>query len=105
MKTRILLAASAAVLAIAGCAKNESQNSAQSQAEETAEAAVSSPWPAFVDAFLEEYLPMNPTFYEYDLSAPRNDFGYTPTMSVQEIVDEALKFRETGAGDIIPTHV
>lgn len=50
-------------------------------------------------------LPMNPTFYEYDLSAPMNDFGYDPQLSVQEMVDEALKFRESGVGEIIPTHV
>ncbi len=50
-------------------------------------------------------LPMNPTFYEYDLSAARNDFGYNPTMSVQEIIDDALRFRESGSGEIIPTQV
>ncbi len=50
-------------------------------------------------------LPMNPTFYEYDLSAARNDFGYDPQMSVEEMVDEAVKFRETGSAEIIPTTV
>ena len=50
-------------------------------------------------------LPMNPTFYEYDLSAAKTDFGYDPHMSVQDIVDEAMRFRETGSSEIIPTQV
>ncbi len=50
-------------------------------------------------------LPANPTFYEYDLSAAKDDFGYDPQMSVQDIVDEALKFRESGSDEIIPTQV
>jgi UDP-glucose 4-epimerase len=48
-------------------------------------------------------LPMNPTYYEYDLSAAKNDFGYNPTMSVEEMVDDALRFKQSGAGEIIPT--
>lgn len=50
-------------------------------------------------------LPMNPTFYEYDLSAAKNDFGYDPQLSVQEMVDEALKFRAGESAEIIPTKV
>ena len=48
-------------------------------------------------------LPMNPTFYEYDLSAAKNDFGYSPTMSIEEMVDDALRYKQSGTGDIIPT--
>lgn len=50
-------------------------------------------------------LPMNPTFYEYDLSAAKNDFGYNPELSVQDMIDAALDFRESGSGEIIPTKV
>ncbi len=50
-------------------------------------------------------LPMNPTFYEYDLSAAKNDFGYDPQLSAQEMVDEALRFRAGESGEIIPTKV
>lgn len=50
-------------------------------------------------------LPMNPTFYEYDLSAAMNDFGFAPHLTVQEMVDDAVKFRSSGTGDIIPTRV
>lgn len=50
-------------------------------------------------------LPVDPTFYEYDLSAARNDFDYDPQLSVQDMVDEALRFRKNGVGEIIPTHV
>lgn len=50
-------------------------------------------------------LPMNPTFYEYDLSAAKNDFGYNPQLSVEEMVDEALKFRAGESQEIIPTQI
>jgi nucleoside-diphosphate-sugar epimerase len=50
-------------------------------------------------------LPVNPTFYEYDLSAAKRDFGYNPTMTVEQMVDDALRFKSEGAGDIIPTKV
>ena len=50
-------------------------------------------------------LPMNPTFYEYDLSAARNDFGYAPSLSVFEMVDEAIRYNEEGGGSIVPTKV
>ena len=50
-------------------------------------------------------LAMNPTFYEYDLSAARNDFGYSPGLSVFEMVDEAIRFNAFGGGGIIPTKV
>ena len=50
-------------------------------------------------------LAMNPTFYEYDLSAARRDFGYDPPLTVREMVDEAIRFRAQGTGDIIPTRI
>ncbi len=50
-------------------------------------------------------LPMNPTLYEYDLSAARNDFGYDPKLSLQDMVGEALRFQESGSSEIIPTTV
>ena len=50
-------------------------------------------------------LAMNPTFYEYDLSAARNDFGYSPSLSAFEMVDEAIRFNAFGGGGIIPTKV
>lgn len=50
-------------------------------------------------------LPMNPTFYEYDLSAARDDFGYDPQLSIQDMVDEAMRYRESGSNEIIPTKV
>jgi len=50
-------------------------------------------------------LPMNPTFYEYDLSAAKTDFGYNPQMSVEQMVDDALLYKSEGSGDIIPTKV
>lgn len=50
-------------------------------------------------------LPTNPTFYEYDLSAARNDFGYSPSLSLFEMVDEAIRYNAEGGGGIIPTSV
>ena len=50
-------------------------------------------------------LPMNPTFYEYDLSAAKNDFGYSPTLTLKNMVDEAIRYQTEGGGEIIPTKV
>lgn len=50
-------------------------------------------------------LPTNPTFYEYDLSAANNDFGYNPTLSLNDMVDEAIRYNAEGGGGIIPTKV
>jgi nucleoside-diphosphate-sugar epimerase len=50
-------------------------------------------------------LAMNPTCYEYDLSAARRDFGYDPQLTVFEMVDEAVRFRREGGGEMIPTRV
>ncbi len=50
-------------------------------------------------------LPLTPTFYEYDLSAPRGDFGYDPQLTVRDMVDEAVRFRREGSAAMIPTQV
>ena len=50
-------------------------------------------------------LATNPTFYEYDLSAAKNDFGYSPQNTVEQMIDEAVRYRAEGGGDIIPTKV
>lgn len=50
-------------------------------------------------------LAMNPTYYEYDLSAARNDFGYAPSLSIFDMVDEAVRYNAEGGGGIIPTKV
>ncbi|NQW19841.1 MAG: NAD(P)-dependent oxidoreductase [Chloroflexi bacterium] len=50
-------------------------------------------------------LATSPTFYEYDLSAARNDFGYSPSLSLFEMVDEAIRYDADGGGVIIPTKV
>ena len=50
-------------------------------------------------------LAMNPTFYEYDLAAAQNDFGYAPTLTVNDMVDEAIRYQSEGVGGIIPTNV
>ena len=50
-------------------------------------------------------LAMAPNYYEYDLSAARNDFGYDPQLSVFDMVDEAVRYNEEGGGGIIPTRV
>ncbi len=50
-------------------------------------------------------LATNPTFYEYDLSAAKNDFGYAPTLTLTDMVDEAIRYNTEGGGGIIPTSV
>jgi UDP-glucose 4-epimerase len=50
-------------------------------------------------------LAMVPNFYEFDLSAARNDFGYDPQLSVFNMVDEAIRYNVEGGGSIIPTEV
>lgn len=47
----------------------------------------------------------NPTYYEYDMSAARRDFGYAPKADVFRSIDEALRFEREGGGELIPTHV
>ena len=48
-------------------------------------------------------LPITPSYYEYDLSASMRDFGYDPPLSLRDMIDEAVGFRRTGAGSIVPT--
>ena len=48
-------------------------------------------------------LPITPTYYEYDLSASRRDFGYDPPLSLRDMIDEAVEHQKTGQGSIIPT--
>ncbi|MEX0763308.1 MAG: NAD(P)-dependent oxidoreductase [Dehalococcoidia bacterium] len=50
-------------------------------------------------------LPGTPTYYEFDLSAAKRDFGYDPQVGMQEMIEEAARFRNEGGGRIIPTHV
>jgi len=49
-------------------------------------------------------LATTPNYYEYDLSAARNDFGYDPQLSVFDMIDEAIRYNQ-GGGQIIPTKV
>ncbi len=53
--------------------------------------------------FTRVNLPMTPTYYEFDLSASKRDFGYAPPLALREMIDEALAYRQTGRGSIIPT--
>lgn len=46
-----------------------------------------------------------PTYYEFDLSAARRDFGYAPTVTMRDSIEEAARYRRDGGGDIIPTKV
>lgn len=48
-------------------------------------------------------LPVTPTYYEYDLSSAKRDFGYAPPLSIHDMIDEAVEHRKTGEGSIIPT--
>jgi nucleoside-diphosphate-sugar epimerase len=57
------------------------------------------------DSYTTVELPMNPTFYEYDLSSAYNDFGYTPTLSVFQMVDDSIKFRNGTFNEIVPTTI
>jgi nucleoside-diphosphate-sugar epimerase len=48
-------------------------------------------------------LPINPTFYEFDLTKAFNDFNYLPEWDVKMMIDDALRFSDTEKGSIIPT--
>lgn len=50
-------------------------------------------------------LPIIPTYYEYDLSASQRDFRYDPPLSLRDMIDEAIAYRQSGEGAIIPTKV
>ncbi len=47
-------------------------------------------------------LPSAPTFYEYDMSAARNDFGYAPEISFEAAVTEAIAYRDGASDAVIP---
>ena len=49
--------------------------------------------------------PIAPTHYEYDISAARRDFGYAPTLRLEQMLEDAIRYRATGEGDIVPTRV
>ena len=44
-----------------------------------------------------------PTFYEYDLSAARRDFGFDPKFDIHAMIDEAARYRAAGSDAIVPT--
>lgn len=52
-----------------------------------------------------------PTYYEYDLTAARRDFGYAPTLTPEQMFDDALEYRARGdaggraTGEIVPTRL
>ena len=46
-----------------------------------------------------------PTFYEFDLSAARRDFGYTPSHGWESTLAEAIRYTTTGRTDIVPTRL
>ena len=48
-------------------------------------------------------LPITPTYYEYDLSAAKRDFDYNPPLTLFDIIDEAIAYRNDESGAIIPT--
>jgi len=41
-------------------------------------------------------------FYEFNLTKAFNDFNYSPKWDVKIIIDDAMRFSETGKGSIIP---
>jgi UDP-glucose 4-epimerase len=48
---------------------------------------------------------MPPTFYEFDLSAARRDFGYQPEHHWRSTLAEAVRFVRSGRSEIVPTEV
>ncbi len=46
-----------------------------------------------------------PTYYEYDLTAAKRDFGYAPSVTMKDMIEEAARFRREGGGGLIPTKV
>ena len=46
---------------------------------------------------------MSPTYYEYNLTAARRDFGYSPKVDVRESIDEAIRFKNRVSEAIVPT--
>jgi len=50
-------------------------------------------------------LPITPTYYEYDLSSARRDFSYDPTLTVKQMVDDAVSFTRAKESGIIATQL
>ncbi|MBM31460.1 MAG: hypothetical protein CL764_01235 [Chloroflexi bacterium] len=48
-------------------------------------------------------LPINPTFYEFNLTKSFNDFNYLPEWDVKMMIDDAVRFSESQKGSVIPT--
>jgi hypothetical protein len=48
---------------------------------------------------------LNPTFYEYDMTAASRDFGYAPKMDINRTIDDALAYEREGKSELIPTRV
>ncbi len=46
-----------------------------------------------------------PTYYEYDLTAAKRDFGYAPSVTMKDMIEEAARFRRDDGGGLIPTKV
>ena len=47
-------------------------------------------------------IPTTPTFYEFDLTASINDFGYSPKWDLISMIEDELKFNDQDFGDVIP---
>lgn len=47
----------------------------------------------------------NPTFYQYDLTAAGRDFGFSPRCTIEDTIDEAVRYVSGASGAIIPTRV
>ena len=45
----------------------------------------------------------SPTFYEFDLSKPRRLIGFTPTVDIFQMIDDALAFRRGENIGVLPT--
>lgn len=48
---------------------------------------------------------MPPTYYEFDLSAARRDFGFEPQFHWRSTLAEAVRYARSGDSDIVPTKV
>ena len=48
-------------------------------------------------------LPINPTFYEFDLSSSIKDFDYSPKWDVVSMMKDELKSSDQDFGDVVPT--
>jgi nucleoside-diphosphate-sugar epimerase len=46
-----------------------------------------------------------PTYYEYDISAAKRDFGYNPTVTMEQVIEDAVRFRREGKSEMIPAKV